>query len=82
MSNFSEIIFKDNGNLKNQLNFNFFTNNVKGLQSNKKRLKLFNLLNNKKIKSIPIQTQVNMSQHESTRVRHKSTRINTSQKVS
>ena len=31
---------KDNKNLKNQLNFNFLTNNVKGLQLTKKRLKL------------------------------------------
>ena len=47
MPNFNEIIFKDNENLKNQLNFNFLSNNVKGLQSSKKRLKLFNFLKNK-----------------------------------
>ena len=40
-------LYKDNENLKSQLNFNFLTNNVKGLQSTKKRLKLFNFLNNK-----------------------------------
>ena len=40
-------MYKDNENLKSQLNFNFLTNNVKGLQSTKKRLKLFNFLNNK-----------------------------------
>ena len=47
MPNFNKIIFKDNENLKNQLNFNFLSNNVKGLQSSKKRLKLFNFLKNK-----------------------------------
>ena len=47
MPNFNKIIFKDNENLKNQLNFNFLSNNVKGLQSTKKRLKLFNFLKNK-----------------------------------
>ena len=47
MPNFNEIIFKDNENLKNQLNFNFLSSNVKGLQSTKKRLKLFNFLKNK-----------------------------------
>ena len=36
-----------NENLKNQLNFNFLTKNAKGLQSTKKRLKLFNFLKNK-----------------------------------
>ena len=40
-------LYKDNENLKNQLNFNFLTNNVKGLQSTKKRSKLFNFLKNK-----------------------------------
>ena len=40
-------MYKDNENLKSQLNFNFLTNNVKGLQSTKKRLKLFNFLKNK-----------------------------------
>ena len=45
MPNFNEITFKDNENLKNQLIF--FSNNVKGLQSTKKRLKLFNFLKNK-----------------------------------
>ena len=40
-------LYKDNENLKNQLNFNFLTNNVKGLHSTKKRLKLFNFLRNK-----------------------------------
>ena len=40
-------LYKDNENLKNQLNFNFLTNNVKGLQSTEKRLKLFNFLKNK-----------------------------------
>ena len=40
-------MYKDNENLKIQLNFNFFTNNIKGLQSTKKRLKLFNFLKNK-----------------------------------
>ena len=39
--------YKDNGYLQNQLNPNFLTNNVKGLQSTKKRLKLFNFLKNK-----------------------------------
>ena len=29
------------GSSSNQLNFNFITNNVKGLQSSKKRIKLF-----------------------------------------
>ena len=38
---------KVNQNLKNQLNLNFLTNNVKGLQSAKKRLKLFKFLKNK-----------------------------------
>ena len=38
--------FKDNENLKNQLNFNFLTNNVYCLQSTKNTLKLFNLLKN------------------------------------
>ena len=46
MPNFNKIIFKDNENLKNQLNFNFLSNNVKGLQSSKKQLKLFNFLKN------------------------------------
>ena len=40
-------LYKFNENLKNQLKFNFLTNNVKGLQSTKKRLKLFNFLKNK-----------------------------------
>ena len=40
-------LYKDNENLKNQLNFNFLTNNVKGLQSTKKRLKWFDFLKNK-----------------------------------
>ena len=40
-------LYKDNENLKNQLNFNFLKSNVKGLQSTKKRLKLFNFLKNK-----------------------------------
>ena len=40
-------LYKVIENLKNQLNFNFLTNNVKGLQSTKKRLKLFNFLKNK-----------------------------------
>ena len=47
MPNFNKIIFKGNENLKNQLNFNFVSNNVKGLQSSKKRLKLINFLKNK-----------------------------------
>ena len=47
MSNFNEIYFKDNENSTNQLNSNFLSNNVKGLQSTKKRLKLFNFLKNK-----------------------------------
>ena len=38
---------KVNQNLKNQLNFNFLTNNVKRLQLAKKRLKLFKFLKNK-----------------------------------
>ena len=46
MSNFNEIYFKDNENSTNQLNSNFLSNNVKGLQSTKKRLKLFNFLKN------------------------------------
>ena len=46
MPSFNEAIFKDNENLKNQLNFSFLSNNVKGLQSTKKRLKLFNFLKN------------------------------------
>ena len=37
---------KVNENL-NQLNFKFLTNNVKGLQSTRKRLKLLNFLKNK-----------------------------------
>ena len=40
-------LYTNNKNLKNQLNFNFLTNNVKGSQSTKKRLKLFNFLKNK-----------------------------------
>ena len=40
-------LYKVNQNLKNQSNFNFLTNNAKGLQSTKKRLKLFNFLKNK-----------------------------------
>ena len=40
-------LYKVNENLKNQSIFNFLTNNVKGLQSTKKRLKLFNFLKNK-----------------------------------
>ena len=47
MPNFNEIIFKYNENLKNQLNFNFHSNNVKGLELIKKRLKLFNFLKKK-----------------------------------
>ena len=47
MSNFNEIYFKDNENSTNQLNSNFLSNNVKGLQSTKKQLKLFNFLKNK-----------------------------------
>ena len=47
MPNFNETIFKDNEYLKNQLNFNFLSNSVKGLQSTKKRLKLFNFWKNK-----------------------------------
>ena len=47
MPNFNEIVFKDNENLNNQSNLNFLSNNVKGLQSIKKRLKLFNFLKNK-----------------------------------
>ena len=47
MPNFNEIVFKDNENLNNQSNLNFLSNNVKGLQSTKKRLKLFNFLKNK-----------------------------------
>ena len=31
-----KFFFNDNENLKNQLNFSFLSNNVKGLQSNKK----------------------------------------------
>ena len=45
--NSMKTLYKDNENLKNQLNFNFLTNNVKGLQSTKKQLKLFNFLKNK-----------------------------------
>ena len=41
------IVYKVNENLKNQLNFNFLTSNVQGLQSTKKRLRLFNFLKNK-----------------------------------
>ena len=40
-------LYKFNENLKNQLNFNFLANDVKGLQSTKKWLKLFNFLKNK-----------------------------------
>ena len=40
-------LYNDNENLKNELNFNFLTNNVKGLQSTKKRLKGFDFLKNK-----------------------------------
>ena len=47
MPNFNEIIFRDNENLKNQSDFDFLSNNVKELQSTKKRLKLFNVLKNK-----------------------------------
>ena len=47
MPNFNEIIFNDNENLKNQLDFNFLSNNGKGLQVTKKRLKLLNFLKNK-----------------------------------
>ena len=49
MPNFNEIIFKGNDNLKNQLNFNCLSDNVKGLQSTKKQLKLFNFLRNRGI---------------------------------
>ena len=45
--NSNKALYKDNENLKRQLNFNFLTNDVKGLQSTKKRLKLFNFLKNK-----------------------------------
>ena len=38
---------KVNQNLKNQLNFNFLTNNVKRLQLAKKRLKPFKFLKSK-----------------------------------
>ena len=38
---------KENENLKNLLSFSFLTNNIKGLQSTKKRLKLFNFFKNK-----------------------------------
>ena len=34
-------------NVKNKLNFNFLTNNVKGLQSSKKRAKMFEFSKNK-----------------------------------
>ena len=40
-------LYKENENLENQLSFSFLTNNIKGLQSTKKRLKLFNFLKNK-----------------------------------
>ena len=40
-------LYKDIENLKNQLNLNFLTNNVKGFQSTKKRLKLLNSLKDK-----------------------------------
>ena len=33
-------------NVINQLNFNFLTNNVKGLQSSKKRVKIFEYFKN------------------------------------
>ena len=39
-------MYKDNEDLKNQLSFNFLSNNVKGLQSAEKQLKLFNFLKN------------------------------------
>ena len=41
-------LYKDNENLKNQLNFNFLANNVKGLQSTTNRLTLFRIYKNKK----------------------------------
>ena len=41
-------LYKDNENLKNQLNFSFLANNVKGLQSTANRLKLFRFYKNKK----------------------------------
>ena len=41
------ICIKDNENLKNQIDFNFLTNNVKGLPLTKKWLNLFNFLKNK-----------------------------------
>ena len=41
-------LYKDNENLKNQLNFSFLANNVKGLQSTTNRLKLFRFYKNKK----------------------------------
>ena len=34
-------------NVNNQLNFNFLTNNVKGLQSSKTRVKMFEYFKNK-----------------------------------
>ena len=40
-------LYKENENLENQLSFSFLTNNIKGLQSTKKRLKLFNFFKNK-----------------------------------
>ena len=36
-----------NKNVNNKLNFNFLTNNVKGLQSSKKRVKMFEHFKNK-----------------------------------
>ena len=39
--------YKVNENLKNRLSLNFLTNNVKGFQPFKRRLKLFDFLKNK-----------------------------------
>ena len=39
--------YKVNENLKNRLSFTFLTNNVKGFQPTKRRLKLFDFLKNK-----------------------------------
>ena len=44
--NLIKTLYKDNKNLKSQLNFNFLTDDVKGLQSTKKQSKLFNFLKN------------------------------------
>ena len=39
-------------NVNNQLNFNFLTNNIKGLSSSKRRVKMFEYFKNKLVRGI------------------------------